>query len=91
MFRRQESRGGRQGEHLRHPAADVDLREGQLPRLRQHPGHLYTTFEEPNYRAILLRGIAWSGKRPNLDEFCKPEEISALTYPKGGPQRPRIP
>ena len=35
-----------------------------------------------NYRAILLRGIAWAGKRANLDEFCKPEELDALTYPR---------
>ncbi len=52
------------------------------------PGHLYGTFEKPNYRAILLRGIAWVGKRTNLDELCKPEEISSLTYPEGGPQKP---
>ncbi len=52
------------------------------------PGHLYFTFEKPFYRAVLLRGIAWAGKRTNLDEYCKPEEIAALTYPEGGPQRP---
>ena len=52
------------------------------------PGHLYFTFEKPFYRAILMRGIAWAGKRENVDEFCKPEEIAALTYPDGGPQRP---
>ncbi|MEA3210416.1 MAG: hypothetical protein QOE70_3473 [Chthoniobacter sp.] len=52
------------------------------------PGHLYDTFEMPNYRAILLRGIAWAGKRANLDEFCKKDEIEALTYPAGGPRRP---
>jgi putative membrane-bound dehydrogenase-like protein len=52
------------------------------------PGHQYATFERPNYRAILLRGIAWAGQRPNVDEFCKPEELSALTYPDGGPQTP---
>jgi uncharacterized protein len=52
------------------------------------PGHLYSTFEQPNYRAILLRGIAWAGKRQNVDEFCKPDEIENLTYPKGGPQKP---
>lgn len=52
------------------------------------PGHLFATFEMPHYRAILLRGIAWAGKRANLDEFCKPEEISSLTYPEGGPQKP---
>jgi putative membrane-bound dehydrogenase-like protein len=52
------------------------------------PGHLYPNFELPFFRAILMRGIAWAGKRTNVDEFCKPEEISALTYPQGGPQRP---
>ncbi len=52
------------------------------------PGHLYSTFEQPFYRAILMRGIAWTGKRADVDEFCTPEEISALTYPEGGPQRP---
>jgi hypothetical protein len=31
-----EARGGRQGEHLRHPAADVDVRKGQLSRVREH-------------------------------------------------------
>ncbi|MES2660048.1 MAG: ThuA domain-containing protein [Verrucomicrobiota bacterium] len=45
------------------------------------PGHLYGTFERPNFRAILLRGIAWAGKLKNLDEFCKPEEIKALPSP----------
>jgi type 1 glutamine amidotransferase len=43
------------------------------------PGHLYSTFQMPNYRPILLRGICWAGKRTNLDEFCKPEEIKALS------------
>ena len=52
------------------------------------PGHLYSTFELPQYRAILLRGIAWAGHRENLDEFCKKEELDKLTYPPGGPSRP---
>ena len=52
------------------------------------PGHLYGTFALPNYRAILLRSIAWAGKRTNLDEFTKADEIDALTYPPGGPQKP---
>jgi len=52
------------------------------------PGHLYTNFSKPNYRAILLRGIAWAGKRTNLDEHVKKEELEALTYPAGGPQKP---
>jgi type 1 glutamine amidotransferase len=45
------------------------------------PGHLYGTFERPGYRAILLRGICWVAKRDKLDEFCKPEEIQALSAP----------
>ncbi|HEV7867870.1 MAG TPA: ThuA domain-containing protein, partial [Chthoniobacteraceae bacterium] len=52
------------------------------------PGHLYGTFEKPNFRAILLRGIAWAGKRQNIEEFTNDEEVRSLTYPEGGPQRP---
>ncbi len=52
------------------------------------PGHLFKTFALPQYRAVLLRGIAWAGKRTNLDEYVKKEEIEALTYPPGGPQKP---
>ncbi|MES2709132.1 MAG: PVC-type heme-binding CxxCH protein [Verrucomicrobiota bacterium] len=52
------------------------------------PGHLYKSFSLPHYRAILMRGIAWAGKRADIDEFTKPEEISSLTYPDGGPQKP---
>jgi type 1 glutamine amidotransferase len=29
------------------------------------PGHLYVNFNRPNYRALLLRGIAWAGQRAN--------------------------
>ena len=52
------------------------------------PGHLYFTFEKPHYRAILLRSISWVAKHEKVDEFLKPEELAALTYPEGGPQRP---
>jgi putative membrane-bound dehydrogenase-like protein len=52
------------------------------------PGHLYSTFELPQYRAILMRGIAWAGHRENIDEFCQKEELNSLTYPEGGPSRP---
>src|SRR5260221_10457833 len=54
------------------------------------PGHEYDSFNTSHYRALLLRGIAWAGKRANVDEFCKPDEISeiALRYPAGGPTRP---
>ena len=53
------------------------------------PGHLYENFNRPNYRAILLRGIAWAGKRSNVDELVKKEELGdALRYPAGGPIAP---
>jgi putative membrane-bound dehydrogenase-like protein len=53
------------------------------------PGHLYENFNRPNYRAILLRGIAWAGKRPNVDEFLAADEKGdALRYVEGGPTRP---
>lgn len=49
------------------------------------PGHEYTSFEAPQYRAILLRGIAWVGKHANPDKFCSKEELASLKYPPGGP------
>ncbi len=53
------------------------------------PGHLYVNFDRPNYRAILLRGIAWAGHRANADELCLPSELGdALRYPEGGPTSP---
>ncbi len=53
------------------------------------PGHYYANFSRPNFRALLLRGIAWAGKRENVDELCKPEELGDnLRYVEGGPTRP---
>jgi type 1 glutamine amidotransferase len=53
------------------------------------PGHLYENFNRPNYRAILLRAIAWAGKRANVDEFLKPDEMGdGLRYVEGGPTHP---
>ncbi len=52
------------------------------------PGHNWSTFEMPQYRAVLLRGIAWAGKRENIEELCKPEELASLRYPAGGPSKP---
>jgi len=49
------------------------------------PGHYYDVFNTPHYRAVLMRSIAWAGKRANVDEFCKPEELASLRYPPGGP------
>ncbi|HUR57728.1 MAG TPA: PVC-type heme-binding CxxCH protein, partial [Opitutaceae bacterium] len=53
------------------------------------PGHLYENFNRPNYRALLLRGIAWAGQRANVDELCRGDEATtALRYPEGGPTAP---
>jgi len=42
------------------------------------PGHEFRLVQHGHYRAILLRGIAWAGKRENVDEFCKPDEVSEV-------------
>jgi putative membrane-bound dehydrogenase-like protein len=53
------------------------------------PGHWYENFNRVNYRTILLRGIAWAGKRANVDELVKKEELGdALRYVDGGPTAP---
>ncbi len=51
-------------------------------------GHNYKTFDLPHVRAVMLRGIAWAGKRANVDEFATPDEIASLRYPEGGPTAP---
>ena len=52
------------------------------------PGHNYKSFELPHYRALLLRGIAWAGKR-EVDSLCAPGELASLRYPEGGPTAPQ--
>jgi uncharacterized protein len=51
------------------------------------PGHQWKSFELPHYRAVLLRGIAWAGKR-EVDSLCRKEELATLRYPDGGPAAP---
>ena len=51
------------------------------------PGHKWKSFELPHYRAVLLRGIAWAGKR-EVDSLCRKEELATLRYPEGGPTAP---
>jgi putative membrane-bound dehydrogenase-like protein len=53
------------------------------------PGHNYVNFAKPHFRAVLLRGIAWAGKRANVDELCIKEELASLRYPEGGAPRPQ--
>ena len=33
------------------------------------PGHTYVNFSRPDVKLLLLRGIAWSGRRANVGEF----------------------
>lgn len=65
----------------------------ELPTYRAFvciPGHWYQNFSHNGLRTALLRGIAWAGKRENVDEFCKPEELGdALRYVEGGVPRPQ--
>ncbi|SKA76463.1 putative membrane-bound dehydrogenase domain-containing protein [Prosthecobacter debontii] len=54
------------------------------------PGHWYKNFSHVGLRTSILRGIAWAGKRQNVDELCKPEELGdALRYAEGGVPAPK--
>ncbi|MBE2284254.1 MAG: ThuA domain-containing protein [Prosthecobacter sp.] len=54
------------------------------------PGHWYKNFSHNALRTMILRGIAWAGKRENIDELCKPAELGdALRYAEGGVPRPQ--
>ena len=52
------------------------------------PGHWHTTFSIPQYRAILLRAIAWAGHR-DADLLTTLEEVKALKKPANGPKMDR--
>ncbi|MBI3851782.1 MAG: ThuA domain-containing protein [Verrucomicrobia bacterium] len=51
------------------------------------PGHNYKSFGLPHFRAVILRGIAWAGKR-DVNSLCNQEELASLRYPEGGPTAP---
>ena len=50
-------------------------------------GHNYKSFNLPQYRAVLMRGIAWAGKR-DIDSLVSKEELASLRYHEGGPTAP---
>ena len=50
-------------------------------------GHYHESFAHPAWRTLLLRGIAWAGKR-DADSLVSAEEVRALRYPPGGPLAP---
>ena len=45
------------------------------------PGHKHASFSLPHYRAILLRGIAWAGRR-EVDSLVNPQELDSLLPPE---------
>jgi type 1 glutamine amidotransferase len=50
-------------------------------------GHYKKSFEHDAWRTLLLRGIAWTGKR-EVDLFTTEKDRDSLSYPTGGPLRP---
>ncbi len=45
------------------------------------------TLAHASMRSFILRGVAWTAKRENTDEFCNKAELATLRYPNGGPLR----
>lgn len=50
-------------------------------------GHRHASFALPHVRAMILRGIAWTGKR-DVDTLLSSQELASLRYPAGGPVVP---
>ena len=50
-------------------------------------GHYYKNFALPHFRGLILRAVAWAGKRP-VDALTRAEERAAFRYPAGGPSAP---
>ncbi len=45
------------------------------------------TLAHASMMAFVLRAVAWTGKRENVDEFLAPADLADLRYPVGGPRR----
>ena len=43
------------------------------------------TLAHASMRSFILRGVAWTAKRENTDEFCGKVDLATLRYPNGGP------
>lgn len=76
--------------HTNHKSAALSpqlwsLENGKSRTFTSIPGHWYPSFSIPQFRAILLRGIAWAGHR-EVDLLTTKEEIAALKNPNDGPK-----
>jgi putative membrane-bound dehydrogenase-like protein len=92
---RRNTRAGRPNPHIYNVIPQMWTYENKLEGAAEGyrafvsiPGHKYSSFNLPHYRAVLLRGMAWAGKRANLDEFVSKTELASLRYPEGGPTSP---
>ena len=45
------------------------------------PGHYMWTFDDPLYRVLLLRGIAWAGRQTNVDRLLDLVTVGARIAP----------
>ena len=87
------TRGGKQYPHIYNVIPQMWVYENTLEGGKPYrsfvsiPGHKYSSFEAPHYRAALLRGIAWAGNR-DVNSLCVKDELASLRYPEGGPTAP---
>ncbi len=85
---KRNAKGGRQMQHIYDVCPQMWTYEKENYRaFVAIPGHHYKSFNLPHFRSVLLRGIAWAGKR-DVSLLTKPDEIASLRYPVGGPTAP---
>ena len=53
------------------------------------PGHTYLNFSRTDVKLLLLRGIAWAGRRADLQAFDKTAEMQICVFP-GVPEAPPV-
>ncbi len=51
------------------------------------PGADIATLSHATIRAFIARGLAWSAKRDDINEFAAKADLATLRYPAGGPLR----
>ncbi len=87
---KRNTKGGRQMQHIYDVSPQMWTYEtGNHRAFVAIPGHHYKSFNLPHFRSVVLRGIAWAGKR-DVNLLTKPEEVATLRYPEGGPTSPAL-